>query len=211
MSAGCILTSMSRRRAIIMTVGTLGLILSCVGQNTAPQDRELLAAVGASTFTDWRCKPRGARKLSAGFRRDHWCLIEQRRPELLSATALTRDAGGRVVSVLRTWSTSDSAVWVRLHDSVSAALAERTRTAMRCPTGIDSARDSSRLGRAHAPHHIATKLWRLPSYDLVQTTNVPKAWAHGHQRWWSMNVEASTYELVLCGRRPTSGAQPGRR
>jgi hypothetical protein len=187
---------MARLRGLLAATLASALSLGCL---ESTRDSELLAVTGASSLSGWRCEPSGPRELNAGFRRSQSCITEQRHthPELLTATTLTQVANGRVIRVGRTWGTSDSAVWRRLYDSVSSALTGQTRGARHCPTGMDSPKDSMRLGLADAPNDLTASIWRLPGYALVLSTSTPKAGARVAH--WSMNVEAYSYGLVVCG------------
>ena len=193
---------MSRLRGHLLIANMVGLVLAC-GDRPVPES-ELLRIAGASTLTGWRCKPQGARELRAGLRRGQWCIIEQRTPELLSATTLTRRADGQVMTVTRTWGATDSTLWTQLHDSVAAAINARTRAAQRCRNYLESPQDSARLGIRDKPYHLTADIWRLPDYDLVLSTSTPKPWATA--RLWSMNVEAYRYPLVVCGSRARPAA-----
>jgi hypothetical protein len=191
----------SRLRRPLLVAIVLGPALAC-RERPVPES-ELLDVAGASALTGWRCNAEGDREWRAGFRRGQWCIVEQRTPELLAATTLRRSAGGELMIVTRTWGATDSALWAHVHDSVSAAITARTRTARRCPSDL-SPQDSARLGIGDKPYHMTDDTWRLPDYDLALSTSTPKPGAK--PRLWSMTVEANRYLFVACGDRPRPGA-----
>ena len=192
---------MSRLRLPLLVAIVLGSALAC--RNRSLPESELLEAAGASALAGWRCKPEGPPQWRAGFRRGQWCIVEQRTPELQSATTERRDAHGQLMIVTRTWSATDSAAWTQVHDSVTAAITAGTRTARRCQSDLSS-QDSVRLRIGDKPYHMREQIWRLPDYDLALSTSTPKPWAR--PKVWSMTVEANRYPFLACGDRPRPGA-----
>ena len=163
-------------------------------------DRELLEVTGATDLTSWSCEPEGRRDFRAGWHRGQECRAETRRSGVQSMARMTREADGQVWSILRTWSTTDSARWRRLQDSVTAAIRARAEAGAPCPNGMQTAKDSARLGLDGSGFRLSSNLWRLPEYDLSMSTSIPPPGSRPGLPW-SLDVGAYPHGLVACGHR----------
>ena len=188
----------------LLLTGTLLGAFSACGPRGFEADRELLEVTDATSLSSWRCDPDGERSFRAAWRRGQECTAERRRAAMYSTARMKREPNGRIWSIVRYWSTTDSVSWRRLHDSVTTAVRQRTEGASRCPSGLETARDSPRLGLGPSDARLTAQLWRLPTYDLVISTSTPPPGRVG--LLWSMNVEAYRHGVVLCGRRARPAA-----
>jgi hypothetical protein len=166
-------------------------LVACAPEERSPRDRELEEIAGIRAFVDWRCTPEGPRRFSARLRRGARCYAEQRDTAMLTVSMVERDPAGHVVTVIRSWGLSDSLQWVKLRDSVAAALATRTKASRQCPSRLDSTMTTQ------SPSRYEVRLWRLPHYDLGISTSVTPI---PLRPLLQLKVEAHVHGFVVCGR-----------